>query len=301
MKIKAAFGVAGIGTVTAAVLRCVQMLFFFNDETGFVTDSGIFTYLYCGVILIAGIVCAILARTDRQTCGIMQRGRSWVAGTTALLSALFLLYSAFILLLDTYNYVNFGVTYCIEPAHISSHVPFAVLSVLFAVAALIVAVCWLRGGKLPGSIGAVWALGAVWGLYYMVITFMMYSAAATTQENLFTVGGGALMLLFLLSEGKLLSGTGGRKASRAVFIFGLPAVMFWLTYVISNTVLIIFGRGYATEMPYVVQLVMLSLALHAAALLFSLQNRELFVPSMQNTARSERKNGAKAPLNEENN
>lgn len=301
MKIKNAFIAAGTGTVLAAVFRCIQMLFFFNDETGFFTDSGVFTYLSCGVILIAGAVSMVMCRVDRRTCGILQRGRSWGSGITALLASLFLLYCAGILLLDAYNYVHYGVTYCIEPSHVMAHVPLAVLSVLFGIAALIVAVCWLRGGKLPGSIGAVWALGSVWGLYYMVLTFMTYSAAATTQENLFTVGGGALMLMFLLSEGKLLTGTGGRKASRSVFIFGLPAVMFWLTYVSSNTVLIILGRGYATEMPYMVQLVMLALALHAAALLFSLQNPELFVPSLQNNVRSERKNGSKSPVNGENN
>ena len=284
----------------ALVLRCIQMLFFFNDETGFVTDSGIFTYLYCGVCVIAGVVCAVLCSSDREACGLLQRGRSRSIGITALLSALFLFYCAFVLFWDAYNYVNFRVTYSIETAHVMDHVPLAVLSVLFGIAALVIAVCWLRGGKLPGSIGVVWAVGAVWGLFYMVITFMTYSAAATTQENLFTVGGGAMMLMFLLAEGKLLSGVGGRKTSRAIFAFGLPAVMFWVTYVVSNTVLIVYGRGYAAEMPYVIQLVMLSLALHAGTVIYKLRDPALFVPSVPGGVHSRRNNAQKTRVDPEN-
>ena len=289
MKTKAIFTIAGVATALATVLRCIQMLFFFNDETGFFTDSGIFTYLYCSICILAGATCMLLCARKRETCGIMQRGRSLSMGVATLFCALFLFYCAAVLFMDAYNYVNFGVTYCIEPAYIMDHVPFAALSALFGLAALIIAVCWMRGRKLPGSIGAVWALGSVWGLYYMVVTFMTYSAVATTQESLFTVGGGAWMLLFLLSEGKMLSGVGGRKASRGVFVFGLPAAMFWTVYVLSNTALILFGRGYATEMPYVIQIVMFSLSIHAVTLLFNLKNPELFVPSQAVIGCSERK------------
>jgi len=289
MKPKIAFWIALGGTVLATVLRCVQMLFFFDYETGFVTDSGIFTALYCTVILLCALACGILCRLERTLCGTMQRERSWGCGISASMAALFLGYGAFVLLKDAYNYKMFGVSYSVEPVHILSHVPFAVLSGLFCVAALVVTFAWLRDGKLPGNIGALWAVGVLWALYYMVLTFMTYSASATMQENLFTMGGGALMLFFLLAEGKLISGVGGRKASRSVFIFGIPAVIFWLTYVLSNTVLIIFGRGYVTEMPYVIQLMMFALSVHAVMLMAALRNRELFVPSMQGIERSERK------------
>ena len=289
MKLKTAFIVTGTATVLASVLRCVQMLFFFNDETGFVTDSGVFTYLYCGISLLATLFSVICCSRDKETCGVLQRGRSRGMGLSALLCMVFLWFCAAILLMNAYHYKNFGVTFYMEPSHVRDHMPFGVLSALFGLAALIIAVCWLRGGKLPGSIGTVWALGSVWGLYYMVITFMTYSAAATIQENLFTVGGGAMMLMFLLSEGKMLSGVGGRKASQSVFIFGLPAILFWVTYVLSNTVLLVCGRGYAAEMPYIIQLVMLSLTVHAVTVLYKLRSPELFVSMQQNTVRSKRK------------
>ena len=82
-----------------------------------------------------------------------------------------------------------------------------------------------------------------------------------------------MMLLFLLSEGKLLSGAGGKKALRSTYVFGLPAAVLWMTYVISNTVLIIAGRGYATEMPYVIQLAMLCLSVHSLCLLLTVSGQ----------------------------
>ncbi|MFR7552662.1 MAG: hypothetical protein ACLUVB_08110 [Acutalibacteraceae bacterium] len=60
------------------------------------------------------------------------------------------------------------------------------------------------------------------------------------MENLYTVGGGAAMLLFL--RGALLSG--GKESGAPAFVFGPPAAVFWLTYVASNTVLIVAGRGW---------------------------------------------------------
>lgn len=278
MKTKCAFWIAGIGVLLGTVLRCTQMLFFFDYETGFVTDSGMLTVAYSGVVLLAVLLSALLCRLDRANCGTMTARRNWAAGISALLAGLFLLFCAVVLLRDAYTYRKFGVAYFMQPSQVEAHLPLAVLSALFGVAAVVSAAVWMRGGFFPGRLGALWALGVVWALSYMLLTFMLYSASATTVENLFTVGGGAAMLLFLLAEGKLLSGVGGRKAARAAYVFGLPAAVFWLTYVLSNTALIIVGRGYATEIPYTIQLVMLALSVHALTLLVTLRG-ENFVPA----------------------
>ncbi len=302
MKIKVAFWLSGVGAALATLLRCLQLLFFFNDETGFVTDSGVFTYIYCGVLLASVLASGILCRISRDNCGVMQRGRSFGMAATSFLSAIFLFYCAFVLFIETYTFKNFGITNFIEPQHIMAHLPFAVLSTLFGISCVILGVCWLRGGKLPGGIGVVWISGVLWGLYFMVLTFMTHSAAATTQENMFTVGGGALMLLFLLQESKLFSGIGGRKVAQYMYIVGLPAAVLWMTYAISNTVLILFGRGYAAEMPYVIQIVMLIVAIHAVSVLFCLRNHAIFTPfvepTRQSSVRSERKETVKSRTNE---
>ena len=87
---------------------------------------------------------------------------------------------------------------------------------------------------------------------------------------------------------------GGQKAARTAFVFGLPAAVFWLTYVVSNTVLIVAGRGYATEMPYVIQLAMLAVCVHILALLFSPQRGDFRAVCARARARTREKPGFKA-------
>ena len=63
------------------------------------------------------------------------------------------------------------------------------------------------------------------------------------------------------------------RSSLIALAIGLPAAVLWMTYVISNTVLIIAGRGYATEMPYVIQLAMLCLSVHSLCLLLTVSGQ----------------------------
>ena len=296
MKLKCAFWVAGIGVVLASALRCIQMLCFFDYETGFVTDSGVLAWVSSGITLAAALVSGLLCRLDRGLCGKMRSAQNGAASVTSLLSALFLILCAVVLFRDAYTYRHFGVAYSIPTEHVGAHLPFAVLAVFFAVAALIAAVAWARGKGLPGRLGVVWVAGVVWALYYMVLTFMTYSASATTVENLFTVGGGAVLALFLLAEGKLIAGVDDRRAARDIYMFGLPTVVLWLTYVSSNTGLIIAGRGYATEMPYAVQLVMLVLCVHILALLATFHKAN-FEPAAPEKNAASRRNGAHSARN----
>ncbi len=278
MKTKIAFWTAFGGMAVGAGLRCIQMLFFFNYDTGFVTDSGVFTVAYSAVVLGTALASALLCFFDGSALGAMHRGSNPAVGAASLLSALFLIFCAVVLIQDFVNFRATGVTYFVEPLHVQADLPFAVVSAVYGVISIVSGALWFRGEDYPGPAGAMGVVGVVWGLYYMLLTFMTYSASATTVENIFTVGGGALMVLFFLSEGKLLSGVGRRKAARSVYVFGIPAALFWLTYVLSNTALIVAGRGYATEMPYIMQLVMLAHSVRILALLFTFRKRN-FVPA----------------------
>ena len=293
MKTKIAFWIALGGALTALVLRCIQMLYFFNYETGFVTDSGVFTVAYCVLALGAAAASGILCRFDRSTLGAMRRGHNWAVGVATLFTALFLFFAAAVLIYDymTY-YATGGMTYYVEPLHVEADFPFAIVTAVFGLASLISAVCWFRGKAYPGKAGALWAVAVLWGLYYMLITFMTYSASATIEENLFTVGGGALLVFYLLAEGKLISGIGRRKSARTVYALGIPTAVLWLTYALSNTVLIVAGRGYVTEMPYILQLVMLAHCVRILALLLSFR-RTNFLPAERPEGFFRRANPAK--------
>ena len=197
-KVKLAFVLAGIGIFAAAALRCVQMLCFFDYDTGFVTDSGLLTYIYCGAAIGVSLLCMLLCRVDKKLCARIETKRNVAAGASALLVCVFLFLCAAALLRDFYLYRNNQPTYFVQASHVTTHLPFAVLTLLFAIVSLIFAIIWLTGEGFPSGTGGLWAIGSVWGISYMIVTFMTYSAVATTEENIFTVGGGAMMLLFLL-------------------------------------------------------------------------------------------------------
>ena len=72
------------------------------------------------------------------------------------------------------------------------------------------------------------------------------------------------------------------RSSLIALAIGLPAAVLWMTYVISNTVLIIAGRGYATEMPYVIQLAMLCLSVHSLCLLLTVSGQRVSAKAESN-------------------
>ena len=84
---------------------------------------------------------------------------------------------------------------------------------------------------------------------------------------------GAISVCMGALGGALAVLSGADNPQIAAAIFGLPAAVLWMTYVISNTVLIIAGRGYATEMPYVIQLAMLCLSVHSLCLLLTVSGQ----------------------------
>ena len=99
-KVKLAFVLAGIGIFAAAALRCVQMLCFFDYDTGFVTDSGLLTYIYCGAAIGVSLLCMLLCRVDKKLCARIETKRNAAAGASALLMCVFLFLCAAALLRD---------------------------------------------------------------------------------------------------------------------------------------------------------------------------------------------------------
>lgn len=91
-KVKLAFVLAGIGIFAAAALRCVQMLCFFDYDTGFVTDSGLLTYIYCGAAIGVSLLCMLLCRVDKKLCARIETKRNVAAGASALLMCVFLIF-----------------------------------------------------------------------------------------------------------------------------------------------------------------------------------------------------------------
>ncbi|MFR7552663.1 MAG: hypothetical protein ACLUVB_08115 [Acutalibacteraceae bacterium] len=121
MKTKCAFWIAGAGVLFGTVLRCIQMLFFFDYETGFVTDSGTLTILYSGATLLSALAAGLLCFLDRGRCGVL---RPVMAAGTSLLAGVFL--SACAVALCGRARSGRSASLTVLPAQVQSHVPFAV-------------------------------------------------------------------------------------------------------------------------------------------------------------------------------
>lgn len=131
----------------------VQMLCFFDYDTGFVTDSGLLTYIYCGAAIGVSLLCMLLCRVDKKLCARIETKKNAAAGASALLMCVFLFLCAAALLRDFYLYRNNQPTYFVQASHVTTHLPFAVLTLLFAIVSLIFAIVWLTGEGFPSRHG----------------------------------------------------------------------------------------------------------------------------------------------------
>ena len=81
------------------------------------------------------------------------------------------------------------------------------------------------------------------------------------MENFFAVVGAAALLLALFYLCKLLAGVEEESAARRLFIAGSFGVVLTVSYTFSNLALMPLGRWYTGEIPAVIQIPALGVAL----------------------------------------
>ena len=89
-----ALKVTCVGFAAGVVLRVVQMLFFFDYDTGFYTDGGLMAWLSFGVPVASGLLASWMCFRSRRYFGPYTPRRNMPAGLAALFSGLALLASA---------------------------------------------------------------------------------------------------------------------------------------------------------------------------------------------------------------
>ena len=101
----------------------------------------------------------LLCRVDKKLCARIETKRNAAAGASALLMCVFLFLCAAALLRDFYLYRNNQPTYFVQASHVTTHLPFAVLTLLFAIVSLVFAIIWLTGEGFPSALGHRFRLG----------------------------------------------------------------------------------------------------------------------------------------------
>ena len=145
----------------------------------------------------------------------------------------------------------------------------------FGLVQLFVSVGFFTGKNNLEKVPLLYLLGVLWGVCYMILVYVFYAKASSFVENFFAVISGAFTLLCLFYLCKLLAGVDEEGAAKRVFVTGIFAVVFSLTYSMSNLSLLLLGRTYSGEIPPSVQLASLVVSLFLLVFLVTFRKYSL--------------------------
>lgn len=256
-----ALKVTCVGFGVGVVLRVIQMLYYFDYDTGFYTDGGVLAGFSRGVPLLAAVLGAVMCFCSRRYFGPYVSRKNNTLGVVAGLSGVALLTSAILQLLDYLNYLTTGASAYDSAERGFIHVAFLIACFLYGTVQLFVAVGFLQGRNFLHKMPLLYLVGVFWGISYLILVYVFYAKSSSFVENAFAVGGGATMLLSVFYLCKVFAGIEEESAVKRLFVAGIFAVVLTVSYSFSNLVLVLFGKSYSGEIPSMIQLASLSVSL----------------------------------------
>ncbi len=264
-----ALKVTCVGFAAGVLLRVVQMLYFFDYETGFYTEGGLMAWISLLVPLATGALASWMCFRSRRYFGPYTPRKNPMAGTAAVISGVVLLLSAVLQWMELGAGTNTNGEYWLL------HFLFLISCGLFGLVQLFVSVGFFTGKNNLEKVPLLYLLGVLWGVCYMILVYVFYAKASSFVENFFAVISGAFTLLCLFYLCKLLAGVDEEGAAKRVFVTGIFAVVFSLTYSMSNLSLLLLGRTYSGEIPPSVQLSSLVMSLFLLVFLVTFRKYSL--------------------------
>ena len=262
-----ALKVTCVGFAAGVILRVVQMLYFFDYDTGFYTDGGVAAWISLGVPAAAGLLAAWMCFRSRRAFGpYVSRPNGW-AGAASLLSGVLLLVSGAAQAWELRGSA--------PEAYRVLHPLFVVCCFLFGLTQLWAAWGFFRGKTLWRKAPLLYLLGTLWGAFYVILVYVYYARSSSLVENLFAVLGGVCTLLALFYLCKLLSGVDEAGAAKRLFVTGIFAVVLQFTYTCSNLALFLLGCTYLGEIPPAMQLGAMGVALFLLVFLVTFRKYSL--------------------------
>lgn len=291
MRVGRALKLICVGFGLGVLLRVVQMLYFFDYETGFYTDGGVMAWLSLGLPLAASLAAAVLCYRSRRYFGPYIPRRNVLVGVIGLLSGAALVISgalqagggAGLLGAGSYNAAAQGVI----------RVAFWVSCLLFGLVQIAGSVGFFTGKNSLGKAPLLYLAGALWGVCYLVLVYVFYAKSSSFVENFFAVVSAAALLLALFYLCKLLAGVEEESAARRLFIAGSFGVVLTVSYTFSNLALMPLGRWYTGEIPAVIQIPALGVALFLLLFLVTFRRYSLRPTPKGGTESSAPRHGAR--------
>jgi len=269
MNVGNALKVTCVGFGGGVLLRVIQMLYYFDYETGFYTDGGVMAWCSLIFVLFTSLLAAAMCFQSRRYFGPYVPRKNNMLGITAVLSGAALIVSALLQTVDYIGYLQTGASAYDSAERGVIHVAFLVTCFLFGIVQLFVSVGFFQGKNALEKAPLLYLVAVLWGIAYLILVYMFYAKSSSFVDNFFAVAGGASVLLSLFYLCKLFAGVEEESAAKRVFVAGIFAVVLTVTYAFSNLALLLLGKSYSGEIPAMIQLSSLGVSLFLLVLLMT--------------------------------
>lgn len=254
MNVGNALKVTCVGFAGGVLLRVVQMLFFFDTETGFYTDNGIMAGICLIFVIAASVLACVMCFRSRRYFGPYVPRKNIGTGIMAVASGLILIGAAVVEYLDFQMKSSMGTADYNTTESQVIHIAFFLASFLFGLVQIFVSFGFFQGRNMLQKVPLLYLVAVFWGICYLILVYVFYAKSALFTENFFAVLSGASTLLSLFYLCKLFSGVDEESAAKRLFVCAVCAVVLTITYSLSNVALLLLGKSYSGEIPAAVQL-----------------------------------------------
>ena len=214
-----ALKVTCVGFAAGVLLRVVQMLYFFDYDTGFYTDGGVMAWISLALPLATGLLASWMCFRSRRYFGPYVPRKNVMAGVTAVLSGAVLLLSGALQWMDLRLQLAAGGEY------VALHGLFLGCCLLFGLVQLFLSVGFFTGKNSLEKARLLYLVGVLWGVAYLILVYVFYAKSSSFVENFFAVLGGVATLLL----GRTYTG----EMPPAVQLASMVVQLFLLVFLVS--------------------------------------------------------------------
>lgn len=260
-----------LGFAGGTILRLIDMLYFYDYNTGFYMDGGKLAWITMIFMLMISVLCVVMIVRSKSSFGYHRARADKLSGVFAVVSSAAMIIAAVAQLNAYMEHHRLGYVARQFPASSIINMIYVVLTFMFGLVQLFAAFNFFTGKNLFLKFRLLYLISVAWGIVHIVFLFIYYAKSSSVIENMYAIIGGALLLLSFVYVSKLFAGMGGEKTAKTCFAVGIPAIIMNMTYTVSNFVLAVLGNRYDFygEIPLAMQLVQFGLALFLLFFLFS--------------------------------
>ncbi|WP_099203725.1 hypothetical protein [Scatolibacter rhodanostii] len=280
MSVKNSLKIASIGIMGGMVFRILSVLYQFDRTTGFYKDNGVFAWIDVAFVLATAALSGLTTLHDKKTFFTpYSNTKNRLLGTISLFSGVGLLVMAAMQMkvyFETKNAQDFDWN---EPMTSWVHLGLIGSSVIFGLLQIILVPAFFAGRNSFGGFPALYLISVLWGIFNLFFMFLYYSHSVLHQENVYTILSAALLLLALYYLSRYFGGVNTEHSARLFYVFGFPAVLVSTAGIASN-LLVYFLLGISlSEVPIIIQMAQLSVALLVFVSLVTIRKYDLHEPA----------------------